>query len=1152
MSQECGTLTGFLVKADTSSHTKWQKRWFAKIEVSSIRELTWKLTTAKRTLHAQASSVSELSQWMAAIEAAIKAERDLAEGAFGIDSDDRSDGEEISSSVCQTKLVGNYSDIVRASTRLPQCAKGFEDTNRVRVTKDQLVRNDRDDASRRPLWEPMVGLFHQLMNHLGTPSPQKATGRGARTSTTYSSSKSISCPSSATSWRLGSPLSERFTVPPLILNCCNFLRSKNRLDTVGIFRVPGQATVVDVIREELSKSSLRIDDTKGFEYLIYSCTSPNARKKDTIVALSGDDDVERRAVHNVAALMKRCLVDDLPNAVVPKQCYAHLLRAQRESTTSEARLAALRTILLDRSLMPVYHLECLRYLLEFFGDVCAHKDVNKMRPSNIAVCFAPTILRPPQPAPGTSPAAVMGEVCTGIETVKTLIVHGNGDFFNKSDADKNEDSSSSVSRDARNPKTDPQKISKKSVSSKGVECVGASRVSTAKATLRRASVVRTSVARQEKSMDRGLRTRSVTIGDARRRKGAGRMRSDALLAIGSDDEETRRRTEEESSFSMSDRTLFVTDASIRFSNSCAKWCRLLLDASATKLHLLTLAGDVSVSSIVDVHRHHGNGEECFDSVSGTKRTVAKSRTKSWHTLSLSLSPRVSSTKIAESDVRSRILHFSAPPADAERWSKAIGAVATHSQYCIRRRDMEASCTPAGSTIPLRNVDVNVLLHEGRRNKRNVVMDESKKTDMSTTCLSKLMRHESPIIIHGFLKLLVISAKDDDVDGGEAQKFPEGKRIHRWETVHAVLTDSQLTWSRFDPSKECSTPAALEETKNGIVETSRGKDNVAIHLKDVSVGPMFVSSAFSDTRTLACFTLSRVAESSSPTCAASTSEDGVYAMPLVIRMSKATGTLWNSLLSSCSSATAACQASSVRKKKMTRLRKKAMRHRRRSSCAVNHAAAVAGYRSSTLRKFPSDRQSLHMSVKYNVEWECDGNDNRCAVCSVRFTLIRRRHHCRLCGNLVCDTCSQSRLPTAYSGTLERACDECVQLKTSALREDEDNGPTSSRVELSSSVSASKAYTARMRNKARATVASQDPDLMTLVQHYEAKLQSHRRTLMDMHAQFARMRFAATGKGRIATPKDRSQSMATRNSHVTTPISTKAPPAANAVLVAGTAV
>merc|ERR1719320_1548639 len=49
---------------------------------------------------------------------------------------------------------------------------------------------------------------------------------------------------------------------------------------------------------------------------------------------------------------------------------------------------------------------------------------------------------------------------------------------------------------------------------------------------------------------------------------------------------------------------------------------------------------------------------------------------------------------------------------------------------------------------------------------------------------------------------------------------------------------------------------------------------------------------------------------------------------------------------------------------------------------------------------------------------------CQICDKKFTTFkRRRHHCRICGKVVCGTCSTGKLPDA-KGELVRACSVCM--------------------------------------------------------------------------------------------------------------------------------
>ncbi|KAK0529972.1 hypothetical protein OC835_004165 [Tilletia horrida] len=75
--------------------------------------------------------------------------------------------------------------------------------------------------------------------------------------------------------------------------------------------------------------------------------------------------------------------------------------------------------------------------------------------------------------------------------------------------------------------------------------------------------------------------------------------------------------------------------------------------------------------------------------------------------------------------------------------------------------------------------------------------------------------------------------------------------------------------------------------------------------------------------------------------------------------------------------------------------------------------------------------LKVVEDYNAPvWVPDSHADKCAVCSDGFGLWRRKHHCRLCGQVVCWNCSQrSFLIPAYQEGAEdqqaRACDRCFE-------------------------------------------------------------------------------------------------------------------------------
>lgn len=70
---------------------------------------------------------------------------------------------------------------------------------------------------------------------------------------------------------------------------------------------------------------------------------------------------------------------------------------------------------------------------------------------------------------------------------------------------------------------------------------------------------------------------------------------------------------------------------------------------------------------------------------------------------------------------------------------------------------------------------------------------------------------------------------------------------------------------------------------------------------------------------------------------------------------------------------------------------------------------------------------HRSKKQSEtgDWVRDEESDHCLLCEVKFTLTKRRHHCRRCGKLVCGPCSSVKihLDTSRSGGAKRVCTTC---------------------------------------------------------------------------------------------------------------------------------
>uniref|UniRef100_A0A6B2LDS7 FYVE-type domain-containing protein n=1 Tax=Arcella intermedia TaxID=1963864 RepID=A0A6B2LDS7_9EUKA len=54
---------------------------------------------------------------------------------------------------------------------------------------------------------------------------------------------------------------------------------------------------------------------------------------------------------------------------------------------------------------------------------------------------------------------------------------------------------------------------------------------------------------------------------------------------------------------------------------------------------------------------------------------------------------------------------------------------------------------------------------------------------------------------------------------------------------------------------------------------------------------------------------------------------------------------------------------------------------------------------------------------------------CHACSVKFGILTRKHHCRLCGNIFCDDCTKERVLVKQFGTTpQRSCAPCFNKHT----------------------------------------------------------------------------------------------------------------------------
>ena len=56
------------------------------------------------------------------------------------------------------------------------------------------------------------------------------------------------------------------------------------------------------------------------------------------------------------------------------------------------------------------------------------------------------------------------------------------------------------------------------------------------------------------------------------------------------------------------------------------------------------------------------------------------------------------------------------------------------------------------------------------------------------------------------------------------------------------------------------------------------------------------------------------------------------------------------------------------------------------------------------------------------WENDNDVHNCRICNIRFTLITRKHHCRICGRIICNNCYLNCITSNSKNTI-KTCKDC---------------------------------------------------------------------------------------------------------------------------------
>lgn len=90
---------------------------------------------------------------------------------------------------------------------------------------------------------------------------------------------------------------------------------------------------------------------------------------------------------------------------------------------------------------------------------------------------------------------------------------------------------------------------------------------------------------------------------------------------------------------------------------------------------------------------------------------------------------------------------------------------------------------------------------------------------------------------------------------------------------------------------------------------------------------------------------------------------------------------------------------------------------------------------------NNQPTISQLGKVQPYWIPDNVTTTCMQCQIRFSIIKRRHHCRACGQVLCSACCSMRAKLEYMGDVEaRVCTECERKLNSSSRDYGLNSPS----------------------------------------------------------------------------------------------------------------
>jgi hypothetical protein len=161
------------------------------------------------------------------------------------------------------------------------------------------------------------------------------------------------------------------SIPPIVEKCTRWIL-KHATKTEGVFRLSAnQATVEELVS--------RFDKGENVDFESPLSLPTSAGKVTAMIE-----------AHVVAALLKRWF-RELPEPLCTLEMY-DMWMAAASINDPQTKILQVKKVL---SFLPQSNQILIKYLASFLREFSKHSDITKMTSTNLSICFAPNLLRPP-------------------------------------------------------------------------------------------------------------------------------------------------------------------------------------------------------------------------------------------------------------------------------------------------------------------------------------------------------------------------------------------------------------------------------------------------------------------------------------------------------------------------------------------------------------------------------------------------------------------------------------------------------------------------------------------------------------------------------------------------------------------------------------